>query len=373
MPCADYHIGAGIRVAAPTGSRIHGTHLFEPVIGNGKHWEVGAQITGHALLWENECQDDAISFYLNANLTHLCASNQYRTFDLKGKPLSRYMLAEDMGQPVEGDLVGRNPGDVAYTAPNYYFFNTFAPVANFSTLDVRVSIALQADIAAQFTYIHKNLSVDLGYDFWGHTCEQIKSQCLGSCSLATFPANTWALKGDAYVFGFATATDSGTPSLFTANAALGLSATESAATLHAGTNFPAQGTTDPATIAAAKDNPNIDNPKLAYAGTTPTALSSIIGGSIATQTNTSVQPIMITADDIDVAGTKGHTQKIYAHVSYGWTDCAHFIPFIGGGGFAEFGSQNNNGSTVCSSSCSNSCNNCAISQWGLWIKGGVSF
>ena len=374
MPCADYHIGAGVRVCAPTGSRIDGVHLFEPVIGNGKHWEIGAQITAHALLWENECQDHMLEFYLNANLTHLCSSAQYRTFDLKNKPLSRYMLAEDMGQPVDNELVGQNPGDPTAIAPNYYFFNTLAPVANFSTLNVRVSIALQADIAAQFTYTHKNLSVDLGYDFWGHSCEKIRSACIDSCGLATFPENTWALKGDAYVFGFASATDAGVPSLFSINWPLGLSATESLATLHAGTNFPSQGTTDPATIAAAKNNPNIDNPKLAYAGNAPTALSSIIGGTIpANHTNTSVQPILITADDIDIAGTKGYTQKIYTHISYGWIDCEQFVPFIGASGFAEFGSQGNNASVVCSSSCSTSCNDCAISQWGLWIKGGVSF
>lgn len=374
IPCADYHIGAGVRVCAPTGSRVSGVHLFEPIIGNGKHWEIGAQITGHSLLWQDECQDNALSFYCTANLTHLCSSAQHRTFDLKNKPLSRYMLAEDMGQPVDNELVGQNPGDPVAVAPDYFFFNTLAPVANFSTLDVRVSIALQADIAAQFTYCHKGYSIDLGYNFWGHSCEKIKGTCGGSCSLATFPENSWALKGDAYVFGFASATDAGVPSLFSTNAAIGLSATESLATLHAGTNFPAQGTTDPATIAAAKNNPNIDNPKLAYAGNSPTAISSIIGGSIpANHTHTSVQPIMISADDIDIAGTKGYTQKIYTHVSYGWLDRECFTPFIGAGGFAEFGSHGNKTSQICSSSCSTSCNNCAISQWGLWIKGGVSF
>lgn len=374
MPCADYHVGAGVRVAAPTGSRISGVHLLEPVIGNGKHWEIGAQITAHATLWEDACQENMVGVYLNANLTHLCASEQHRTFDLKNKPLSRYMLAEDMGQPVDNELVGRNPEDAAYTAPDYFFFNTLAPVANFSTLDVRVSIALQADIAAQLTYSHKGLNLDLGYNFWGHTCEQIRSTCVGSCSLATFPENSWALKGDAYIFGFASATDAGSPALFSTNAAIGLSATESLATLHAGTNFPAQGTTDPATIASAKNNPNIDNPKLAFAGNTPTAVSSILSGSIpANQTNTSVQPIMITADDIDIAGTKGYTQKIYTHISYGWLDCPRWIPFIGAGGFAEFGSHGDKASLTCSSSCVTSCNNCAISQWGLWIKGGVSF
>lgn len=374
LTCQDYHIGAGVRVAAPTGSRISGVHLFEPVIGNGKHWEIGAQITAHTMLWQDEDEHNAIGLYMNTNLTHLCSSAQNRTFDLKNKPLSRYMLALDMGQPVDNNLVGQNPEDAAPTAPTYYFFNTLAPVANFSTLDVRVSIALQADIAAQCTYVHKGFTVDLGYNFWGHTAEKIRSQCVGSCSLATFPENTWALKGDSYVFGFASATDTGTPSLFTRNAAIGLSATESMATLHAGTNFPAQGTTDTAIIDTAKNNPHIDNPKLAFAGTTKTAISSIINGSIpAHQTNTSVQPILITADDIDIAGTKGYSQKIYTHFSYGWIDCPAWTPFIGAGAFAEFGSHSNNTSLVCNSSCVTACTNCAVSQWGVWLKGGIEF
>lgn len=374
IPCTDYHVGAGIRVAAPTGSRISGVHLLEPVIGNGKHWEIGGQLTAHATVWQDACESNSIDVYTTINLTHLCSSDQKRTFDLKNKPLSRYMLAEDMGQPVDNNLVGQNPEDPIAIAPQYYFFNTLAPVANFSTLDVRVNIALQADIAAQCTYTRKGLTLDLGYNFWGHTGEKIRSKCIDSCTLATFPENSWALKGDAYVFGFSSAADTRIPSLFSKNAAIGLSATQSLATLHAGTNMPSQGTTDPATIALAKNNPTIDNPKLAFAGTTQTAVTSILSGTVPeNQTNTSIQPLFITANDIDVAGTKGFSQKIYTHISYGWIECPKWTPFIGAGCFAEFGSHSTNSSQICSSSCSITCNNYAISQWGVWIKGGISF
>jgi hypothetical protein len=374
MPCEKYHIGAGVRVAAPTGSRISGIHLLEPVIGNGKHWEIGGQITAHARIWRDDCANNSLNAYVTANLTHLCSSNQFRTFDLKNKPLSRYMLALDMGQPVDNKLVGQNPGDATPTAPNYFFFNTLSPVANFSTLNVGVSIALQADVAAQLTYIHKGFTLDLGYDFWGHTAEKLRSSCIGSCSLATFPENSWALKGDEYVFGFAAATDAGTPSLFVQNYPIGLSATENRATIHAGTNFPEQGTNDPAVIAQSRNNPGIDNPAIAFAGTAQTAVLSIPNGATPiNQTRTSVQPIMLTADDIDVAGTKGHSQKVYLHGSYGWINCPRWTPFIGVGGFAEFGSHGSKASQLCSSSCVTSCNNCAISQWGVWTKGGISF
>jgi len=58
----DHHLGLGVYVAAPTGSRIgsvdcngngKGRYLFEPIVGNGKHWELGGQLTGHSVWWRN--------------------------------------------------------------------------------------------------------------------------------------------------------------------------------------------------------------------------------------------------------------------------------------------------------------------------------
>ena len=38
--CDDYHVGLGILFAGPTGNRPTARYLFEPIVGNGKHWEL---------------------------------------------------------------------------------------------------------------------------------------------------------------------------------------------------------------------------------------------------------------------------------------------------------------------------------------------
>jgi hypothetical protein len=90
--------------------------------------------------------------------------------------------------------------------------------------------------------------------------------------------------------------------------------------------------------------------------------------------------------DKDGAKTKGMSHKVFGHINYSWTDYAeNYVPFLGLGGFAEFGINSGccdddcNSCNDCSTSCNSCdddcscCNNASLSQWGVWLKGGVSF
>ena len=39
--CDNCHAGFNVRIAAPTGNRPTGQFVFEPIVGNGHHWELG--------------------------------------------------------------------------------------------------------------------------------------------------------------------------------------------------------------------------------------------------------------------------------------------------------------------------------------------
>lgn len=387
-----YHLGAGIRFAAPTGTRPEGTYLFEAIAGNGKHWELGAQITGHYRLWQSCDARHTIGFYCDANITHMFAAHQIRTFDLHGKPFSRYLLAARNTSPSVNVQGSADPFGTAtvFTIPNAQFDNEFKPLANLSSFDVRVQAAVQADIAAQFTYAHRGFNVDVGYNFWGRSCEKIvRSPCDNACPInPNFAENTWTIKGDAFAFGFE---PSNAGSGATPNEAVPLSFSESQATIHAGTNFDAAGA---ATFFEQK-NPNIDNARFAFdraATPNPLLRQPNLLAAAADQTRTSIQPIFIKGSDFDLVGTRGISHKLYTHFSYQWMEHKKWIPYLGFGGFVEFGSpysKCNSGCNPSSSSSSasdcpstigfgscnsnNSCATCSVSQWGLWIKGGFSF
>lgn len=373
----DHHFGLNIRMAAPTGNRPHGEFLFEPLVGNGHHWELGLGLTAHYLLWENECNGNTIGVYIDGNATHMFGARQTRTFDLAGKPMSRYMLAERLGVPVTNLFANPTQGMAADSvAPVAQFQNLFVPVANLTTIPVNVSIGAQVDFTAMLNFKFHEIEFDFGYNFWARTCEKIKF--LNSCPIVFNGCSNrgfFALKGDAQVYGFAArnAALPVPPGIIPGVTPIPLSATESQADIHAGTNTPIGTPFDPSQI----QNPNIDNPQYAVFDTTDNTHQIVIApntdGGEHTQQRTSKDPIFIKTSDINLEGaeTKGVSNRLFAHLSYNWDYCASWVPYIGIGGFYELAHSN---TEDCEDQLEDdSCQDCSFSQWGVWLKGGVTF
>lgn len=352
------YAGINFQVTAPVGNRPRGIFLFEPIVGNGHHWELGFGIDGRWGFWQQESEVCQASLILNSSISHLFKAKQKRTFDLANNgTLSRYMLVEKLDQPVTNNLQGNGMPATSQ------FKKEFAPLANISTLDVNVSSAIQADIVLMINISSPSFSWDLGYNFWGRSCEKVR---IRPADVIVEP-NTWALKGDAAMFGFAATTQEAIP----------LSATQHRATIHTGLNFPADGTTDNDVITASKKNPTIDNPKLATATDmngmmdVPLLFDPNVANIPANQTNTSIQPIFLTENDVSVnkVQTRGISNKVFTHFSYTWPAGKDgWIPYLGIGGEAEFGQHKKQSYDGCTT-----CPTCALSQWGVWLKGGFSF
>ena len=393
------HLGLNLQVAAPTGTRPKGCHVFEPTIGNGHHWEFGAGLSSHWVLWENECNASELGIYLEAQFTHLFKARQRRSFDLCNGPNSRYMLAERLTPLVQNDLAGISNGTVV---PADAQFDRFVqPVANLTTFDVNVSAGFQTDITLMLNYTACNWQWDIGYNFWHRSCEKIR---LDKDCPVPFRENEWALKGDSHVYGFAE--QDFIP--------IALSATQHCATINSGKNF-----VPGVSIQQARRNPNVDN---ALQATSEFGLiSSVTPFDMNLTSSTSIQPVFINPCNINLKGaeTKGTSHKIFTQFSYAWSDHC-WIPYVGIGAKAEFArSRSNSGSfdetsccptfcgpqratavdscddqcdtagmltcngcsiqscdsscSVTSSKCKSKCRPCAISEWGLWIKGGFSF
>jgi len=347
----DQHLGLNVRFVAPTGTRPKAEFLFEPVVGNGHHFGFGGGLTAHKTFWRNNEENKSAGFYIDGTVTHLFKARQKRTFDIKEKNMSRYMLAIKFDTTVTKNLQGGG------TTPDAQFANEMAPLANISTADVDVTVGVVGDVTAMFNMEWCNFNWDLGYNYWGRSCEKIKLRCL------PFGDKEWALKGDSHVYGY-----DGT------NAAWGvpLSATQSQSTIFTGTNFPAKGTTSPTT----QDqfiNPNIDNRQLATGDSANAGASNnLLNDAAGLQTGTSVDPILLDPSDcgdLDIKGaqTKGNTHKIFTHVSYNWLNYDKWVPYVGLGAAAEFGSNTD----TCDANCS--CANCSLTQWQVWAKIGVSY
>jgi len=260
--------------------------------------------------------------------------------------------------------------------PHYQFTGIYSPLANLTTFPVDVHANIQADIAGMLTYFHCNSSCSIGYNFWMRSCEKIKNTC---CCPSTLSQNRWAFKGDSFMYGFKPDAHGDI-----SNQAVPLSASQSQATLCSGNNNWPEGF-DGSTWAG---NPGIDNKQLGWDGNNNPLLIYNVDYSSTEQIHTSLEPLFVRYTDIDFcsAQTQGLSHKLFINFDHTWYNCGDIIPFIGLGAQVELG-HNEKTNPCCSScglcnscccQCCNNCNNssccyCSLSQWGIWLKGGLTF
>jgi hypothetical protein len=352
----DYHLGFNLCFIIPTGNRPSGEFLFEPIIGNGHHWEAGGGLSAHIILWEDMHLEEKAGFYFEATITHLFTTRQQRSFDLRCSNNSRYMLAERMTSTISnglGVLV-----DSTVTIPTAQYVQEVTSVANLTTIPVDVAAAVQADLALMLSYTKAKNSWGFGFNFWGRSCETTTV-----CEHVPFDIDSWALKGDAMVFGFQEGTQ--TP--------VALSATQRNATIAHGLDFASLGATTVEQIAAGQQNSNSDNAVSAVADTGGDLvfLPLRTSPSGTTQINTSFEPLLLTKSDIDTdsARTRGQSYKLFSHFTHTIT-LPTTRPYLSMGAEIEFGQRASSSNTVKPAP---SCVNTAVSLWGVWIKTGLAF
>lgn len=158
------------RLGAPTGSRPRSVYLFEPIVGNGKHWELGLGFAGRGLVWEKDGQQE-LNVFVEADFTHYFKAKQQRSFDLCPNGFgSRYELLKQFDE--NGNYTGN-----------------LLPAINVTSLYCNVSVALQFEFLFMFGYAHtKGWVFDIGYNGWIRSKEKIN---LISC----IPENMYGLKG----------------------------------------------------------------------------------------------------------------------------------------------------------------------------------
>lgn len=161
--------GFNVRASAPTGTRPNSTYLFEPIVGNGHHWELGVGFSGKAVLWEKDGIED-FSFFCDINYTYLFKTLQRRSFDFSVNGMcSRYILVKEF------DGAGNYTG-------------VSQPAINATTLHCDVWNDLELDIVFMVAYTSPHWIVDLGYEGWIRSHEKIAlRQCI--------PENIYGFKG----------------------------------------------------------------------------------------------------------------------------------------------------------------------------------
>ncbi len=350
-----YHMGVAICAAAPTGSARTAEFLFEPIIGNDHHWELGGSLTGHVDCWSSSAGDKKLSLFFDAVLTHMFTSRQKRSCDLLNNGQgSRYMLLEQMATPPVGLHIGLAPNDVAASSQYGGFL---VPAINKTTIDMDISIGVQADVVVKLGYMHGGFECDFGYELWARSAEK---GCINTTNCLN---GNYAIKGDAQLYGFTNPGE--TP--------VALAATQSHATINQGqvpttapfTSLPAGNFNEGFEFA------NINADAIANASNTLgvgltqlTAADATRLGITQLTVRTSNPPVVITTADLDISSAllpRALSNKLFFYLGYHLQrEDLSVIPYLGGGGFIEWADMD-------------PCKNSATNQWGVWLKFGLSY
>lgn len=141
-----------------TGNKPCAGFLFEPVVGNNKHNGILWGSDNWINLWSSECW----SFNYAVNLTgrYLFRNIQHRSFDLKDKSWSRYMLIYQSAADATAASTGQGDKQV--------------PGINCFTLETRVNPGFEGTMTNAFVSFYKNFNAEIGYNIYVRQSESVK-------------------------------------------------------------------------------------------------------------------------------------------------------------------------------------------------------
>ncbi len=327
----SYHFGFYGQLVAPTGNKFNAHTVFEPLVGNAHHWELGLGLSGHLVLWERDA-DQSLAVYVEGNMTHLFKNRQMRSFDFcTNGLLSRYMLLKELVQTPDG---------------SFEYGGSLINGINIATRPVDVSVGLKGDVSAKLSYRSPCFIVDLGYNFYGIMREHVE---FVSCS----NEKLYGIKGTEGVCALEYATEGTNPPLKFGPLVqkISLNATENTSTIrHPGPT----------------DNPQSFMPQ-SPSDIIVTALSrqqGIIEGPGVITAYSSNPPILVSQNNLHKdTGTMPAqaTHKVFGYLGYNfynWDWC--YCPYLGLGGELELDAR------ACTE-------RSALNQWSVWVKGGFEF
>jgi hypothetical protein len=377
------HFGLYGQAVIPTGQKQGNFFVFDPVVGNGGHFELGVGLTAHTVLWSGECSN--LSIWLEGNITHMFRSRQCRLFDFcNGGFLSRYLLLKEFD--VNGTVATYNGNLISATC--------------FNNRKVDVKINAKGDASFKLAYRWCAFGLDIGYNIYGHSHEKIRRLCQrddddDSSEICNIDSRFFGIKGTEGVCCFnypivdvtplvpgATSTPTVFPAGTVLDSLLG-------STFTTPTGCPTLTLTTPLAVTAVPNNGTQPNATAftVVSSLTPTIASTDCNVCLASNSNqvlsatpvssltaangfiiaNTSMPSFVSINDLNLRSAESPaylTHKIFAHVNWTLPDIGSCTTNIGVGGEAEFTGRRRVG---------NNCRRIGVNQWGVWIKGSMYF
>ncbi len=331
------HFGLFGIAVFPTGSRVTGRWIFEPIVGNGRHWEAGIGLSTHLSLCDYMSPNN-IGFYIEGYASYMFKAHQIRSFDFKNNGLlSRYMLLKEYD-----------------TSGNY--MQRMISAINFATRKCEVKIGLQADVSAKVFAVSNCWEFEAGYNFYFRDREKI---CIKTDCPCAIDSRRFGIKGLQGVCCIQYNVNADNLVVGPSQGTVPLNATQNDATMFSDT-FPPSA---PAVAGDCEAPATGDCICLTWNSPTLAAgesinLNGLINAGYTVADNTTPATIISCADLDPCSAAQGRmmTHKIFFNIGYSFRNSC-YEPFFAVGGEIEFDGYKHN----------------ALPQWGAWLKTGLMF
>lgn len=163
-----FHLESYLGVLVPTGNLPNAEFLFEPIVGQGRHWGI---ILGNAIgveIWRDDAKDRSLRVEYTGHTQYLFSNTQCRSVDLVCKPWSRYIeLYRDQAQAITASTLSNSTQAANFATPGI----------NILTLPIKVrpGFANNTTIAAVFN-THR-FQIEGGYNLYVRQSECLKLAC----------------------------------------------------------------------------------------------------------------------------------------------------------------------------------------------------
>ncbi|MFA6263549.1 MAG: hypothetical protein WCW33_03950 [Candidatus Babeliales bacterium] len=146
---AKHHVYISLDLTIPTGNRVRGDYLFEPVYGNGRHVGLGGSLDVGLQLWRSKRAN--LRLLWATRYRYLFENSEYRMFGIKGEKFGQYYLGGVLNQQ------------------NKPLF----PLANELTRSCGVKPGSLFDTMFDFAFKSSGFSIDLGYNLYWKDRESV--------------------------------------------------------------------------------------------------------------------------------------------------------------------------------------------------------
>ncbi len=149
-------MAAALFVTVPTGNSAKSVYVWEPILGAGDHFALGASINSNLNLYDANYKDSRWNLLGLANYRYLLSNNEVRTIELKNKSWGRYLKMRK-----------QNPTNTTQVLAHAY------PGINVLTRDVKVRPGSEFDGVLAVQYENKGWGFNLGYNVWLRENEKV--------------------------------------------------------------------------------------------------------------------------------------------------------------------------------------------------------